>query len=184
MRVFVVLMGVIVAAGLWTVAESLERPPAAARAATEANPAPAPVETVPVAKLKRAVRLYHAADARADRLSRVLRHREQYRATLVLAGVTYPRANIGLADRIMRCEAGAGGASADTRGEPSADAANPRSTAGGRAQYLEGTWRSTPEGRAGLSRFDPVAGVFAIVRHLANSGNDPSPWLASRACWG
>ena len=147
-------------------------------------PGPAAVETVPAAKLKRAAALYHEADARADRLARILRQREQYRSTLVLAGTVYPRANLRLADRIMRCEAGAGGSSADTRGEPSAGAANPTSSAGGRAQYLESTWRSTPEGRAGLSRFDPVAGVFAIVRHLSSTGNDASPWTASRPCWG
>lgn len=182
MRVFVVLMGVIVAAGLWAAAESLERAPAPAIAAESAElQGPA---TVPAGKLRRAAGLYHRERLRAERLSRILRHREAYRDTLVLAGIVYPRANVRLADRIMRCEAGSGGATADTRHEPHAAAANPRSTAGGRAQYLSSTWAATPEGRAGLSRFDPVAGVFAIVRHLANSGNDTSPWTASRPCWG
>jgi len=183
MRVFVVIGGVLVALVILLVALDLERAePAAAQASSAELQRPNAV--VPAAKLRKAAALYHAADARADRLAKILKHRESYRATLTLAGVTHPRANLRLADRIMRCEAGAGGASADTRGEPAPGAQNQHSSAGGRAQYLDTTWASTPEGRAGLSRFDPVAAVFAIVRHLGNSGNDPSPWTASRPCWG
>jgi hypothetical protein len=177
-----VLVGVAVVLVVGIVAEGRDAAPQEAAAAQ--NTEVAGPQLVPAGKLRRAAGLYHRERVRADRLARILRHREQYRATLVLAGLTYPRANTRLADRIMRCEAGSGGATADSRHEPHAGAANPTSSAGGRAQYLASTWAATPEGRAGLSRFDPVAGVFAIVRHLANSGNDTSPWTASRPCWG
>ncbi|WP_217923745.1 hypothetical protein [Miltoncostaea oceani] len=128
-------------------------------------------------KFERAVEVMRREARRADRLARLLSHTEDYQATLTLASIVYPRADPRLADRIMRCESGPG------RGTPSATAQNPTSSAGGRAQYLDTTWRSTPEGQAGLSRFDPVAGVFAIMRHLHNTGNDASPWLASSGCW-
>ncbi|MBA3690841.1 MAG: hypothetical protein H0W82_05450 [Actinobacteria bacterium] len=146
----------------------------------EALPTPAPVppvpEVVPHAKFVKAVTVMRRQRARAERLSALLSHRESYQDTLTLAHLTFPAAPVSLADRIMRCESGGGG-------EPRAWAANPRSSAGGRAQYLDSTWAGTVFGRAGLSRFDPVAGVFAIFRHF-QSGGSSSPWTASRGCWG
>lgn len=139
----------------------------------EAAPAPAATTMVPHAKFLKAVMQRRAADDRGDRLARLLRHQERYDDTLTLAHLVYPAADQRLADAIMGCESG-----------HDAAAQNPTSTAGGRAQYLDTTWASTPEGRAGLSRFDPVASVFAIMRHLQGSGNDPTPWTASRGCWG
>jgi len=49
-----------------------------------------------------------------------------------------------------------------------AHAVNPRSGAAGLGQFLASTWRSTPQGRAGLSVFDPVANRAAIDWMLAN----------------
>lgn len=48
---------------------------------------------------------------------------------------------------------------------------------------LDTTWAGTAFGRAGLSRFDPVAGVFAIFAHFEHGGSS-SPWYSSRGCWG
>jgi hypothetical protein len=136
-----------------------------------------PSAQVPRAKLKKAAAWAHREARRADLLSARLAHRESYQDTLTLAGVVYPRAPLALIDRILRCESGSGG------GEPRAWAKNPRSSAGGRGQYLDSTWAGTPEGRAGLSRFDPVAAVLATARHFHNGGS-ASPWLASAGCWG
>lgn len=36
---------------------------------------------------------------------------------------------------------------------------NPRSGAAGLAQFLLGTWLSTPQGKAGASRYDPYAAI-------------------------
>lgn len=44
-----------------------------------------------------------------------------------------------------------------------AGAVNPRSGASGLGQFLLGTWLSTRQGRAGLSRFDPAANRAAIA---------------------
>jgi hypothetical protein len=38
-----------------------------------------------------------------------------------------------------------------------ASAVNPRSGASGPLQFLPSTWRTTPQGKAGLSVFDPIA---------------------------
>lgn len=138
-----------------------------------ATPAPKVAESVPHGKFVRVVKIMRRQTERADRLERVLRHSEVYENTLTLAQLVYPGANAHLADSIMFCESGR-----------RAWAKNARSSAGGRAQYLDTTWASTPEGQAGLSRFDPVAAVFAIFRHLQNSGNDAGPWTESRPCWG
>jgi len=45
-------------------------------------------------------------------------------------------------------------------------AVNPRSGASGLAQFLRSTWATTPQGRAGLSVFDPIANI------------DGAAWLA------
>jgi Transglycosylase SLT domain len=44
-----------------------------------------------------------------------------------------------------------------------AGAVNPRSGASGLGQFLPSTWRTTPQGRAGYSVFDPVANRAAVV---------------------
>jgi hypothetical protein len=46
-------------------------------------------------------------------------------------------------------------------------AVNPYSGAAGLGQFLRSTWSSTPQGRAGLSVFDPVANRSAIAWMLA-----------------
>jgi len=48
----------------------------------------------------------------------------------------------------------------ESRGD--ARAVNPRSGAAGLGQFLASTWRSTPQGRAGLSVFDPSANRAAV----------------------
>jgi len=49
---------------------------------------------------------------------------------------------------------------AESHGNPGA--VNPRSGAAGLGQFLPTTWASTPQGRAGLSVFDPVANRAAV----------------------
>ena len=53
----------------------------------------------------------------------------------------------------------------ESRGD--AHAVNPRSGASGLGQFLPGTWKTTPQGRAGLSVFDPTANRAAIQYMLA-----------------
>lgn len=48
-----------------------------------------------------------------------------------------------------------------------AGAVNPRSGASGLGQFLPGTWRTTPQGKAGLSVFDPVANRQAVIWMLS-----------------
>jgi hypothetical protein len=48
----------------------------------------------------------------------------------------------------------------ESRGD--AHAVNPRSRAAGLGQFLPSTWKTTPQGRAGLSVFDPAANTAAI----------------------
>jgi hypothetical protein len=48
---------------------------------------------------------------------------------------------------------------------------NPRSHAAGLAQFLPTTWASTPEGRQGLSPFEPIANIDAAI------------WLARTKGW-
>ena len=50
-------------------------------------------------------------------------------------------------------------------------AVNRRSGAAGIAQFLLSTWLSTPQGRAGHSRHDPIASI------------DASVWLATNVGW-
>jgi len=54
----------------------------------------------------------------------------------------------------------------ESRGD--AHAVNPRSGAAGLGQFLSSTWKTTPQGRAGLSVFDPVANRAAIDWMVAN----------------
>lgn len=49
-------------------------------------------------------------------------------------------------------------------------AKNKVSTASGVFQFLDKTWARTPEGRAGLSVWNPVANVFAAARHMSRYG--------------
>ena len=48
-----------------------------------------------------------------------------------------------------------------------AGAVNPRSGASGLGQFLPSTWRTTPQGRAGQSVFDPVANRQAVIWMLS-----------------
>ena len=48
-------------------------------------------------------------------------------------------------------------------------ATNPRSGAAGQYQFLWSTWRGTPQGRAGLSPYDPVA-ARAAARWMLQQG--------------
>lgn len=50
-----------------------------------------------------------------------------------------------------------------------ATATNPRSGAAGHFQFLKSTWLSTPQGRAGLSPYDPVAAREA-ARYMIYAG--------------
>ena len=47
------------------------------------------------------------------------------------------------------------------------NAINARSGASGLGQFLRSTWLSTPQGRAGMSVFDPVANAAAVEYMLA-----------------
>jgi hypothetical protein len=50
-----------------------------------------------------------------------------------------------------------------------ASAVNPRSGAAGPLQFLPSTWKTTPQGKAGLSVFDPVA-ARAAARWMLSVG--------------
>lgn len=65
-------------------------------------------------------------------------------------------------DRVMDCLSWS-----ESRNVPTA--VNPRSGAGGLFQFLPTTWNSTPQGRAGLSPFDPVA-ARAAARWMIEQG--------------
>jgi hypothetical protein len=66
----------------------------------------------------------------------------------------------------------------ESRGDPGA--VNPRSGAAGPLQFLLGTWLSTPQGRAGLSRFDPAA-ARAAARWMVSVGR-LHEWSTWRLC--
>lgn len=53
----------------------------------------------------------------------------------------------------------------ESRGNPRA--VNPRSGASGLGQFLASTWRTTPQGQAGLSVFDPAANRAAVAWMLS-----------------
>jgi hypothetical protein len=63
-----------------------------------------------------------------------------------------------------------------------ASAYNPRSGAAGLGQFLYSTWLSTPQGKAGLSRYDPYAAHAAVV-WMVNNGRarefDAYRWFCS-----
>lgn len=59
-------------------------------------------------------------------------------------------------------------------------AVNPRSGASGPLQFLRGTWMSTPQGRAGMSVFDPAASR-AAARWMINQGR-LHEWSTWRMC--
>jgi hypothetical protein len=65
-------------------------------------------------------------------------------------------------DNVMDCLSWA-----ESRNVPTA--VNPRSGASGLFQFLLSTWMTTPQGRAGYSRFDPVASREA-TRWMINAG--------------
>jgi hypothetical protein len=67
---------------------------------------------------------------------------------------------------------------AESRNTPSA--VNPRSGAAGPLQFMYGTWLSTPQGRAGYSRFDPYASRQA-ARWMINRGR-LHEWSTWRLC--
>ncbi len=52
----------------------------------------------------------------------------------------------------------------ESQGNPSAT--NKHSGAAGLGQFLSGTWRTTPQGQAGMSVYDPTANRAAIVYML------------------
>jgi hypothetical protein len=73
-------------------------------------------------------------------------------------------------DRVMDCLAWA-----ESRNVPTA--VNPRSGASGLFQFLLSTWMTTPQGRAGYSRFDPVASREATRWMIGqNRGREWSTW--------
>lgn len=61
------------------------------------------------------------------------------------------------------------------------DAKNRSSTASGVFQYLNGTWRGTDEGKAGLSVFDADANVKAAIKYMA-SRRSTQPWEVRHKC--
>jgi hypothetical protein len=58
---------------------------------------------------------------------------------------------------------------------------NKRSTASGVFQYLNSTWKSTDEGKAGMSVFDADANVKAAVKYMAIHKNT-KPWTVRGKC--
>ncbi|HKD00457.1 MAG TPA: transglycosylase SLT domain-containing protein [Methylomirabilota bacterium] len=66
----------------------------------------------------------------------------------------------------------------ESRGDP--QAYNPRSGAAGLLQFLLGTWYTTPQGRAGLSRYDPTAARLA-ARWMIAQGR-LREWSTWRLC--
>ena len=67
---------------------------------------------------------------------------------------------------------------AESRDTPSAY--NPRSGAAGPLQFLYGTWMTTPQGKAGYSRYDPYASRQA-ARWMIDAGR-LHEWSTWRMC--
>jgi hypothetical protein len=73
-------------------------------------------------------------------------------------------------DRVMDCLSWAESRNVST-------AVNPRSGASGLFQFLLSTWMTTPQGRAGYSRFDPVASREATRWMIGQGrGREWSTW--------
>ena len=62
----------------------------------------------------------------------------------------------------------------ESRWTPSA--VNPRSGASGLAQFILSTWRITPQGQAGMSRFDPYANIDAAAWLVTNTRQSWGHW--------
>ena len=62
-----------------------------------------------------------------------------------------------------------------------ANSKNKSSSASGVYQYLDSTWRSTDEGKAGLSVFDADSNVRAAIKYMASRGN-ARPWTVAKSC--
>jgi len=58
---------------------------------------------------------------------------------------------------------------------------NSSSTASGVFQYLNGTWASTDEGKAGYSVFDADANVKAAIKYMSSRLNT-KPWVVGPKC--
>lgn len=58
---------------------------------------------------------------------------------------------------------------------------NKSSSASGVFQYLSSTWRSTDEGKAGLSVFDAESNIRAAVKYMSSRGN-AKPWTVAKSC--
>lgn len=101
-------------------------------------------------------------------LRRELRHRPSVQEAITIAAVVSgtPRPVIR---EVARCES-----------DLNARAENPTSTAAGVMQYLDSTWKNTPMGRAGLSRYSPYAATIQAGLAMRHS---LEPWRASRGCW-
>jgi hypothetical protein len=62
------------------------------------------------------------------------------------------------------------------------NAKNRNSSASGLFQFINSTWRGTPQGRAGISVFDAHANADAAAWKISQGGL--SAWNASKKCWG
>lgn len=58
---------------------------------------------------------------------------------------------------------------------------NRSSSASGVFQYLSSTWRSTDEGKSGLSVFDADANVIAAIKYMSSRRNT-KPWVVASKC--
>lgn len=59
--------------------------------------------------------------------------------------------------------------------------ANKHSSAKGAFQYLDGTWKATDEGKAGLSVMDADANVKAAIKYMAIH-KSTKPWVTAKNC--
>lgn len=127
-------------------------------------------------------RLAYLRLRRNAHLTNQLRRTYWYPQTLEAACVTVTgkrsHPSCSRADAIIRCE------SVGSRYRvPNQYADNPTSTANGYGQFLDTTWATTVYGRVGVSVFNGVANVLAVVRWV-HGGLAYAHWLASVGCWG
>lgn len=73
---------------------------------------------------------------------------------------------------VIECESG---------GNP--DAQNPRSTASGLFQFINGTWRAYGGGEFARTAAGATAQEQTIVAERAYAAQGLRPWAASRSCW-